>query len=386
MNNLEHLADYASFVPFTFYTDTMNEPITTIPAKYRRGRGALGNPANRFEARSVEDLPERWEADGEGAGRSIVFEEIAKTAITYNTSPDISFDRSINPYRGCEHGCTYCFARPSHAYLGYSPGLDFERILVARPNIADVLRKELAAKRYAPAPLAIGTSTDPYQPIENERKIMRDVLQVLGETNHPVGITTKGSLIERDIDLIAPLAEKGLARVGISITSLNKDISRAMEPRVPSPQKRLQTIERLAKSGIPVRLMIAPIVPGLTDSELERIIAAGADAGACAASTINLRLPREVAPIFEQWLRESFPERAEKVLARVREVHGGKLYDSRWGHRFKGQGIWADLLRQRFDVAIAKNRLKHRLPPLRTDLFSPPRGESAQLSLFDEMP
>ena len=355
---------------------------TGIPPDFRRGRGANANPANRYDRLAKEPLAERWTLDGEGAGRTNISYETPHSAIAYNKSPDISFDRSINPYRGCEHGCIYCFARPSHAYLGLSPGLDFERQLIARPGIAEVLRKELAAKKYNVAPMAIGTNTDPYQPVEKQHAQMREILSVLRETNHPVGIVTKGSLIERDIDLIAPMAAKGLARVGISITTLDSRVSRAMEPRVPGPRRRLETIRRLSRAGIPVRVMIAPVIPGLTDHELEPIMKLAAEAGAVAVSTIQLRLPQEVAPLFEGWLQEHFPDRAKKVLGRVREVHGGKLYDARWGHRFRGQGVWADLLRKRVKVAAHRYNLAQELPELRTDLFTAPKPRSAQMELF----
>lgn len=372
-----------SNVLILFYFHQMDDRHDTgIPPDFRRGRGANANPANRYDRLAKEPLAERWTLDGEGAGRTNISYETPHSAIAYNKSPDISFDRSINPYRGCEHGCIYCFARPSHAYLGLSPGLDFERQLIARPGIAEVLRKELAAKKYNVAPMAIGTNTDPYQPVEKQHAQMREILSVLRETNHPVGIVTKGSLIERDIDLIAPMAAKGLARVGISITTLDSRVSRAMEPRVPGPRRRLETIRRLSRAGIPVRVMIAPVIPGLTDHELEPIMKLAAEAGAVAVSTIQLRLPQEVAPLFEGWLQEHFPDRAKKVLGRVREVHGGKLYDARWGHRFRGQGVWADLLRKRVKVAAHRYNLAQELPELRTDLFTAPKPHSAQMELF----
>ena len=314
--------------------------------------------------------------------RTEVREERPRKVITHNTSPDISFDRSINPYRGCEHGCVYCFARPSHAYLGLSPGLDFETRLVARPDAPEVLRAELSARGYVPAPIAIGTNTDPYQPIERDRGIMRGILAVLAEFNHPVAIVTKGALIERDIDLLVPMAEMGLVRVGISVTTLDPALCRLLEPRAPAPARRLATIRRLSEAGITVRLMVSPVLPALTDHEIEAILAAGAEAGARAAPSIVLRLPREVAPLFRDWLATHVPDRAERVMGRVRELHGGRDYDPEWGRRMRGQGPWADLIRARFDLALRRHGLDQTLPALRTDLFHPPSRPGDQLALF----
>ena len=294
----------------------------------------------------------------------------------------MSFDRSINPYRGCEHGCIYCFARPTHAYLGLSPGLDFETRLIARPEASDILAKELRAKSYKPRLIAIGTNTDPYQPIEKEHQIMRRILKVLNDFNHPVGIVTKGTLIERDIDIIEEMATKGLVRVGISLTTLDASVSRKMEPRVPSPKRRLQTIQRLSDAGVQVRLMASPVVPGLTDHELEALLEAGAEAGAIAASWILLRLPREVAPLFKEWVEAEFPNHANKILGKVRESHGGKDYDAEWGKRLRGEGHYAQLISHRFKLACRRLGLQNDLPPLRTDLFQVPSQAGDQLSLF----
>ena len=349
----------------------------------RKGRGAGFNPPNRFDR-----LETRLEADGWDREedlpplRTEVTLERPRSVITRNASPDLGFDRSINPYRGCEHGCIYCFARPSHAYLGLSPGLEFETRLMARPEAPDLLARELSRKGYVPACIAIGTNTDPYQPIEKDWKIMRGLLQVLGEFRHPVGIVTKGTLIERDIDLIADMAAQGLAKVGVSITTLDARLARAMEPRVPSPVRRLQIIERLAAAGIPVRLMASPIVPGLTDHEIERIVAAGARAGATGASMIALRLPLEVAPLFRAWLAEHLPDRAGRVMARVKELHGGREYSANWGQRMTGTGVYADLMQQRFARAVKAAGLRRRMVPLRTDLFRVPPRPGDQLSLF----
>ncbi|KJZ20974.1 PA0069 family radical SAM protein [Loktanella sp. S4079] len=349
----------------------------------RLGRGAVSNPHVRFDRQQTTAFDDGWYSEEElPVLRTQVRDEQIKQAISRNTSPDLSFDRSVNPYRGCEHGCIYCFARPSHAYLGLSPGLDFETQLVARPNVAQQLHTELSKPNYVPATIAIGTNTDPYQPIEKSRKIMREVLSILSAFNHPVAIVTKGTLIERDIDLLAPMAAKGLLRVGISVTTLSNATSRAMEPRVPSPAARLRSIQRLTDAGVPVRVMVSPVVPALTDHELEGILAAAAKVGAVAASSIVLRLPREVAGLFEEWLRSAFSDRADRVMNRVRELHGGKSYDPEFGKRMNGQGEWAKIMRQRFRLAAAQHGLDRSLPALRTDLFARPPQSGDQLSLF----
>ena len=354
------------------------QPIHRTP-----GRAAGSNPDNRFDQLTSHAVDDGWTVDDDlPVLRTQVTEEIARTVISRNTSPDLSFDRSINPYRGCEHGCIYCYARPSHAFLGLSPGLDFETKLIARPNAAEQLRKELSNPRYQPAMIAIGTNTDAYQPIEKERKIMRDVLGVLRDFNHPVGIVTKGTLIERDIDILAQLAAKGLTRVGISMTTLDPKTSRTMEPRVPAPAARLRTIRRLTDAGIPVRVMVSPVVPALTDHELEAILEAAQAAGAVAASSTVLRLPREVSVLFRDWLSEHYPDRASRVMGRVRELHGGKDYDPNFGTRMVGQGVWAGMIRQRFKIATRKLGLDRSLPPLRTDLFARPPQPGDQLTLL----
>ncbi|SHE56506.1 DNA repair photolyase [Loktanella atrilutea] len=354
------------------------------PPRYRTpGRAAGGNPDVRFDRLTREDADDGWTHDDDlPVLRTQVSEEVPRRVISRNTSPDISFDRSINPYRGCEHGCIYCFARPSHAYLGLSPGLDFETRLIARPDAPAVLEKELRTRGYVPRTIAIGTNTDPYQPIERDRKIMRGILQVLSDFNHPVAIVTKGALIARDIDILAPMAAKGLARVGISVTTLDPATSRAMEPRVPLPAVRLRAIRALTDAGIDVRVMVSPVVPALTDHELEAILAAGAEAGAVAASSIVLRLPREVAGLFRDWVAEAYPDRAARIMGRVRELHGGMDYDPAFGTRMTGQGEWARLLRQRFDLAARRLGLDRRLPALRCDLFAVPPRPGDQLSLL----
>ncbi|NEY91367.1 PA0069 family radical SAM protein [Tabrizicola oligotrophica] len=348
-----------------------------------RARGAASNTAGRFEAAVHVAFDDGW--DLPETDRLVATEvrlERARSALAWNRSPDLPFDRSINPYRGCEHGCVYCFARPSHAFLNLSPGLDFETRLVARPGIAAALERELRAKGYKVATVAIGTNTDPYQPLEATHRVMRDVLEVLWAHRHPVAITTKGTLIERDIDLLAPMAAAGLLRVGISVTTLDPGLARAMEPRCPAPARRLATIRRLGEAGIAVRAMVAPVVPGLTDHELEPILEAARDAGAVAASYIALRLPREVSGLFQDWLAAHCPDRAAKVMGRVREMHGGQDYDPAFGRRMTGEGIWADLLKQRFAKAVARLGLATRMPALRCDLFCPPARTGDQLSLF----
>ena len=355
------------------------------PQKSHRtpGRAAGSNPDVRFDRFRAEAVDDGWDPTAElPVLRTEVTDEVARTVISRNTSPDLSFDRSINPYRGCEHGCIYCFARPSHAFLGLSPGLDFETKLIARPNAAQQLRKELSNPRYQPKIIAIGTNTDPYQPIEKKRKIMRGVLKVLSEFNHPVGIVTKGTLIERDADILAPMAAKGLVRVGISITTLDPKTSRVMEPRVPLPAARLRTIRYLTDAGIDVRAMVSPVVPALTDHELEAILEACKDAGAVAASSIVLRLPREVATLFKEWLTAHYPDRAARVMGRVRELHGGKEYDPNFGTRMVGQGEWAAMMQQRFKLATRRLGLDRSLPSLRTDLFARPPQAGDQLSLL----
>jgi len=347
------------------------------------GRGAASNHAGRFERFDTVAMSDGWDAmDDLPPLRTEIRDESARSVITYNKSPDLPFDRSINPYRGCEHGCVYCFARPSHAYLGLSPGLDFETRLIARPNAAEVLRRELSKRSYKVATLALGTNTDPYQPIEKSREITRRCLEVLSEFHHPIGIVTKGALIERDIDILAPMAEKGLVRVGISVTTLDADLSRRMEPRAPSPQCRLRMIERLTGAGIPVRVMTSPVVPGLTDHELEHLLEAGQQAGADAASWIMLRLPREVSELWQDWLAEHAPGSAEKVMARLREMHGGKDYDPRWGHRMRGEGEYAKIIAQRFSNTCKRLGLQVKSTPLRCDLFAVPPQPGDQMDLF----
>lgn len=361
----------------------MEHAQTLLPGDRARARGAMSNATGRFESTHFVAVDDGWDLPhADHLIRTEVSAERARSALSFNRSPDIPFDRSVNPYRGCEHGCIYCFARPSHAWLNLSPGLDFETKLIARPGLAEVLEKELRAKSYLPQVIAIGTNTDPYQPIEAKWKVMREVVEVLSAFRHPLAITTKGTLIERDIDLLAPMAAQGLLRVGMSVTTLDASLSRKMEPRAAAPARRLATIKRLTEAGIPVRAMIAPVIPGLTDHELEPILEAVAEAGASAASWIMLRLPQEVSGLFQDWLGEVAPARAAKVMARVRDVHGGKDYDAAWGKRMRGEGLWSRLIAQRFDKALPRYGLVKEMPPLRCNLFEPPFATGNQLSLF----
>jgi DNA repair photolyase len=361
----------------------MSNDATLLPGQRLRGRGADSNRAGRFEATTVVAHDDGWDIpEDERLIRTETRIERPRSALTFNRSPDLPFDRSINPYRGCEHGCIYCYARPSHAFLNLSPGLDFETRLIARPGIAAVLDDELRRPAYRVQPIAIGTNTDPYQPVEREHQVTRSILAVLQAFRHPVWITTRGTTIERDIDLIAPMAALGLAAVSISVTTLDEGLARKMEPRAPSPQRRLQVIRRLADAGIPVRIQVSPLIPALTDHELEAVMQAGRDAGAVYANSIPLRLPLEVADLFRDWIEATFPDRAARVMGRVRELHGGRDYDPEFGTRMTGQGLWADLIRKRADLARKRLGLGSGLPDLRTDLFRLPPRAGDQLALL----
>ena len=354
-----------------------------VPEARRKVRAARLNPTGRFEPETRVGFDDGWDIDEDLPPlRTTVSEERARKVVTRNQSPDISFDRSLNPYRGCEHGCIYCFARPSHGYLGLSAGLDFETKLVAKTNAPEALRRELSRPSDVPKPIAIGTNTDPHQPIERDRGLMRACLEVLQEFRHPLTIATKGTLIERDLDILGEMGQAGLAAVGIGVTTLDAQLARHMEPRVPAPKRKLAAIRRLAEAGCPVRIMASPIVPGLTDPELEAILAAGAEAGATVASWIMLRLPFEVAPHFRDRVEATYPGRAGKIIARVREMHGGRDNASRWQHRLRGEGEYAKIIARRFDVARKRAGLASEIEPLRTDLFSVPTEPGGQLSLF----
>ncbi|CAN7293573.1 PA0069 family radical SAM protein [Massilia sp. LjRoot122] len=324
------------------------------PLASHKGRGAVSNVQGRYEVNGREEFDDGWERDEEDAVniKTVVTDEVAKSILTRNTSPDIPFNVSLNPYRGCEHGCIYCFARPTHSYLGLSPGLDFESRLFAKVNAAELLRRELAKPGYVPEHIAIGVNTDAYQPCERELGLTRQVLEVLRECRHPVGLITKSSLIERDIDLIAPMAEQRQACAAITLTTLDPAISRTLEPRAAAPARRLRTIRTLTEAGIPVSVSVAPIIPFVTEPEIERILEAAHDAGAIGAHYTVLRLPWEVNPLFQEWLQAHFPDRAQRVMNRIRDLRGGKDYDSEFGKRMQGEGVWADLIRQRFTKAV----------------------------------
>lgn len=327
------------------------------PLAARKGRGAVSNIQGRFELDQRERFDDGWAADDEDeapAFRTVVTDEYAKSILTRNASPDVPFNVSLNPYRGCEHGCIYCFARPTHSYLGLSPGLDFETRLFAKVNAPDLLRRELASPSYVPEHIAIGVNTDAYQPCERQRRITRQVLEVLHECNHPVGLITKNALIERDIDLLAPMAEKRLACAAITLTTLDPEIARTLEPRAAAPARRLRAIRTLAEAGIPVSVSVAPIIPFVTEPEIEKILEAARDAGAVGAHYVVLRLPWEVNPLFKEWLEAHFPERAARVMNRVRDMRGGKDYDSDFSKRMHGEGVWADLIQQRFAKTVER--------------------------------
>ncbi len=349
----------------------------------RRGRGSGVNPSGRFEPIAREGFDDGWQTMEElSPFKTEVQVEKPRKAITRNDSPDISFDRSINPYRGCEHGCVYCFARPTHAYMGLSPGLDFESRLFAKPDAPRLLAEELAAKNYEPRTIAIGTNTDPYQPIEKEWRVMRQMLEVLEAANHPVGIVTKSALVMRDIDILSRMAEKGLAKVALSVTTLDRKVARSMEPRASAPTKRLEAIRALSEAGIPTSIMVAPVVPGLTDHEIERILDAGAAAGAKEAGYIILRLPLEVAPIVKDWLLREHPDRYRHVLSLIRSMRGGRDYDAEWGKRMKGSGPYAWQIGRRFEIAARRLQLNAERKVLRTDLFKAPPVANEQLMLL----
>jgi DNA repair photolyase len=353
-----------------------------LAGETRRARGAASNRSGRFEKLATVPVDDGWEAEDEApALRTTVTVEAARSVITRNTSPDVPFDRSINPYRGCEHGCIYCFARPSHAHMGLSPGLDFETRLFAKPAAPKLLAAELSKPGYRVAPIAIGTNTDPYQPAEKKLGIMRGVLEVLRDFGHPVTVVTKGALVERDADILGEMGRAGLASVGISVTSLDRALARSMEPRAAAPERRLAAIRTLTDAGCPVRVMMAPVIPGLNDHEIEKLLEAARDAGAVAASYIVLRLPLEVADLFREWLAERHPNRAARVMRAVRELHGGQDYDPSWGTRMKGTGKMAELIGRRFTLARERLGLDRKMPELRCDRFRVP-GRAEQLELF----
>lgn len=348
-----------------------------------RGRAATINPSGRYEPISRHIFDDGWQTlDELPPFKTEVYEENPKTVITRNTSPDISFERSINPYRGCEHGCIYCFARPTHAYMGLSSGLDFESKLFAKNGVARLLEAELSKKGYEPRTIAIGTNTDPYQPIEKERRVMREILEVLEKANHPVGIVTKSAMVLRDLDILTRMAEKGLVKVALSITTLDRKLARAMEPRAATPSLRLKAIHELSQAGVPTSVMVAPVIPALTDHELEHILDSAAGSGAREAGYILLRLPAEVSPLFRDWLLQHYPDRYRHVMNVLRSMRGGKDYDAEWNKRMKGKGPYAIQIGRRFELTAKRFGLNERRLALRTDLFQAPEGAEKQLALF----
>lgn len=350
----------------------------------RAGRGAPENPVPTRFGLAVREQDGDWldardSLDEPAPLRTSVTIEKPKTIIARNNSPDIGFDRSINAYRGCEHGCIYCFARPTHAFHDLSPGLDFESKLFAKSDAARLLRLELAKPAYRVAPMAMGTNTDPYQPIESQWRITRSLIEVLAETGHPLMITTKSDRVLRDLDLLAPMAKRKLVGVALSITSLTPEVSRTLEPRAPSARKRLAAVKRLSEAGVPAYVAIAPVIPSITDHEMEQIVEAAAAAGARGCFYIPVRLPYEVAPLFRAWLDEHYPERADKVMNIIRSMRGGRDNDPNWFTRMQGSGPWADLLATRFKIASAKAGFRREKMALRTDLFVPPEGLQMRL-------
>lgn len=367
-------------------------PVDRMPSLARHGRGATTNPAVRFDHQLASPFDDGWDTLGTAFSElpkleTTLTRDSTKSAISWNSSPDIGFDRAVNPYRGCEHGCIYCYARPTHAYLGYSPGLDFETRLVFKPEVAELLEKELRKPGYVPRTLALGSNTDPYQPVERTLKLTRSVLQVLDKFNHPVSIVTKSAGVLRDLDILSGMAKRGLARVYVSVTTLDASLARAMEPRAAAPARRLQTVAELTRAGVPVGVMAAPMIPGLNDAEMEKILEAAARAGARHSAYILLRLPHELRQMFQDWLTTHFPDRAKHVLSLIRETRAGALSDARFHHRFSGQGVYADLLLKRFTRAARQWGLDEAREGLDCTQFAVPDGGrshtgAAQLSLF----
>ncbi len=362
-----------------------------IPIQAIKGRGSAWALQHRFTRQAHEAFDDGWGTLEQSASEerlpatTRIIEERAKSILSSNDSPDIVFDLSVNPYRGCEHGCIYCFARPTHSYLNMSPGLDFESRIIAKVNAAERLREAFCSRAYEPLWLYLGSATDAYQPIERKLGITRSLIEVMAECRHPFSLVTKSSGVERDLDLIAPMAAQKLAAVYVSVTSLDPVLSRLMEPRAASPQRRLKTIEALAKAGVPVGVSVSPVIPFINEPEIERIVEAAAAAGASSAFSVTLRLPWEVNPLFQQWLAQHFPDRAERVMARVRDMRGGRNNDSRFGSRMRGEGVWADLLSQRFKKACARWGLNRERVQLDLTQFRAPRpmkAASAQAELF----
>lgn len=357
-----------------------------LPDRAIKGRGTISNRTGRFERHAAVRVDDGWDRpqdDGEEAKPKTSLQvDAARRIITRNDSPDVPFDRSINPYKGCEHGCVYCFARPTHAYLGLSPGLDFETRLFWKPDGANLLRAELAKPSYRCRPIAFGTNTDPYQPVEKSTAATRGLLSVLNECGHPYTIVTKNALVCRDTDLIAAAAADNRARVSISITTLDRDLARRMEPRTSTPEKRLEAVRKLADAGIPVGVMTAPIIPAINDQEIEEILSRAKAAGAEAAGYVMLRLPLEIKDLFEEWLEAHFPDRKDRVLSLIRQTRGGALYQSEFGKRMVGTGTYAKMIADRFAIARKRLGLNVKRDPLDCSGFTPPRKPSPQLSLL----
>lgn len=365
------------------HSDETPQTSRMIHEDRRRGRGARSNVTGRFENQTREEFDDGWEVLQSLDGfKTRLHTDTTRTIITTNDSPDISFDQSINPYRGCEHGCIYCYARPSHCYLGHSAGLDFETELYVKPDAARLLERELANPRYNVKMIALGTNTDPYQPIERRLTVTRTILEVLAATNHPVGIVTKSALVTRDIDILAPMAAKGLAKVALSVTTLDRKLARAMEPRAATPPKRLEAIRQLSEAGIPTFAMVAPIIPALTDHEIESILEAIHDAGALAAGYVMLRMPLEIKDLFRQWLETEFPDRARRVIALMQSMHGGRDYTAAFRIRQRGTGPYADQIAKRFRLALKRLGMDTPNMPLRTDLFRRPTPPGGQFPLL----
>jgi DNA repair photolyase len=349
----------------------------------RRGRGAHTNASGRYEPRATVSFDDGWQSIEElPPFTTEVAVDTARKVITRNASPDISFDRSINPYRGCEHGCIYCFARPTHAYLGLSPGLDFESKLFMKPDAPELLERELSARNYTPRTIAIGTNTDPYQPVERRYQVMRRILEVLERAGHPVGIVTKSNLVVRDLDILSRMASRNLVRVGISVTTMDAQLARVMEPRAPTPSRRLEALRQLAEAGVPTTVMVAPVIPAINDAEIERILDAAAACGVRGAGYVLLRLPLEVRDLFREWLQANFPDRERHVFALIRQTRGGKDYDSSFGKRMTGGGPYAWMIGKRFDTTCARLGLNVHKTELTTAHFQPPRASAEQLDLF----
>jgi DNA repair photolyase len=353
-----------------------------MPTDPLHGRGARSNASGRYEAYAREAFDDGWAAEELRPIETIVTPELAKSIIQTNQSPDISFDQSINPYRGCEHGCIYCYARPNHAYVGLSPGLDFETKLFFKPNAAALLEQEFARPRYQPKTIMLGGVTDIYQPIEREHRITRALLEVMERWGHPVSLITKSQLVMRDIDILERLAKRGLVKVAISVTTLERRIARVMEPRAAAPHRRIEAIRALAQAGVPVTVMVAPIVPAINDSEIEAILEECAKAGASSAGYVMLRLPREIATLFREWLEMHFPDRVGRVMALVRQMRGGRDYDAEWGKRQRGEGAYAKLIADRFAAACRRLGLDKPRLPLDVSQFKPPPRSCAQPDLF----